>query len=136
LLIWLATVNTMSTEELGTAGVLAILCALAARAGRIAARSHWRPPVGALRWLAALPWSVLRETVAALAIAARCRPVGRFTDLELTGERPEAGREALATLIVSATPGSVVVGANDEHGTLLIHSLPVGRTRLPDEVRR
>jgi multisubunit Na+/H+ antiporter MnhE subunit len=42
----------------------------------------------------------------------------------------------VSTAILSATPGSVVVDAADEHDALLVHALPIGRTKLERELRR
>jgi len=53
--VWLATLNTFSVAELITAAVLAVPCALAARAARRAAGLRWTIRLGWSRWLLALP---------------------------------------------------------------------------------
>jgi multisubunit Na+/H+ antiporter MnhE subunit len=136
--VWLATLNALSVEEVVTAAILALPCAWAARAARRAAGEHWRPPAGALRWLLALPWAVLHDAVAALLLAVRGRPEGEFVELSLGddgSDRRRAAREALATATLSATAGSVVVEATDRHDALLVHTLSIGETAVNREVR-
>ena len=80
--------------------------------------------------LAALPGAVVRDSWAALSIAARGRPVGRFEEDELDAEadaQRRAGRAALITGVLSATPGSLVIDAEDD---LLLHVLAMPATRL------
>ena len=40
-LVWLATLNAYSVEELSVAGVLAVPCAIVARTARRAGAGHW-----------------------------------------------------------------------------------------------
>jgi multisubunit Na+/H+ antiporter MnhE subunit len=141
LLVWLATLTAFSLEELATASALAVPCALAARAARRAAGIRWRIKPGWARWLLSVPWSVLHDTVAVLLLAVRPdRPEDdSFQEVVLSGDRDSAGRnghEALATAALSAAPGSVVVDAGEQHDRLLVHTLPIGRTRLERAVRR
>jgi multisubunit Na+/H+ antiporter MnhE subunit len=140
--VWIASLNTISVAEVVTAAVLAVPCAIAARAGRRAAKLDWRLSARWSRWLLALPGAVVHDTGAVLLLAIRPRTReddDEFRALELPDEPDSArqtGREAVATAVVSATPGSVVVDAQNEHRKLLVHGLPIGRTRLEQEVRR
>jgi multisubunit Na+/H+ antiporter MnhE subunit len=141
LLVWLATLDAFSFEELAIAGALAVPAAWAARAARGAMGIHWRVEPGWARWLLSVPWAVLHDTAAVLLLAARPdRPEDdSFEDIQLGGDHDSAGRnghEALATAVLSATPGSVVVDAGADHDRLLVHTLLVGRTRLERAVRR
>ena len=140
--VWLTTLNTYSVAELITAAVLAVPCAVAARAGRRAAGLRWRVDLRWSRWLPALPSAIGHDTVAALSLGLRRRTRERddeFRALPLPVERDDAartGREALTTAIVSAAPGTVVLDANEEHDELLVHALPTGGTRLERKVSR
>ncbi|WP_433680440.1 Na+/H+ antiporter subunit E [Nocardia sp. CA-119907] len=130
-LVWLVTTSAFATDELIAACVIALPVALAARVGRIAARGNWRLPAGVARLLAALPGAIVREGAAALLIAARGRPVGRFERLDIgprTSADRRAGRAALITGVLSATPGSLVIDA--DHEGLLLHALATPATRL------
>jgi multisubunit Na+/H+ antiporter MnhE subunit len=135
-LVWLATLNAYSVEELSVAGVLAVPCAIVARTARRAGAGHWTVRAGWVRWLWWLPWSVVRDTVAVLALATR--PDGDdFRTVALAGATTTAeldSHEALATAVLSASPGSVVVDADEDH--LLVHALPIRPTRLETVVRR
>jgi multisubunit Na+/H+ antiporter MnhE subunit len=137
-LAWLGTVPTMSLQELITAAVLALPCAVAARLGRRAAGVRWNIRAGWARWLLGLPWAILHDTAAMLALACRGdRPEDDdFEKLPLPKESRVArrtGREALATAVLSATPGSVVVDAG---GDLVVHTVPIGQTTLRRTVTR
>lgn len=140
LLVWLASLNAFSFAELGTAAGLALPCAFAARAGRIAAGGRWRLDWHWARWLLSVPWAILHDTVSVLRLAmGPDRPDDDSIDaVELEGRG--AGHEALATLVLSTSPGSVVVDADEDR--LLVHRLPIGETvpigtsTLSEAVRR
>lgn len=137
--VWIATLSAFSVAEVVVAAAAAVPCAIAARAARRAAGLRWVVPSGWSRWLLALPGAVVHDTAAALRLAARSHSRDdEFRKLGVPGERDEArwaGRAAGSITALSATPGSVVVAA-DERNELLVHSLPIGRTRLEREVRR
>jgi multisubunit Na+/H+ antiporter MnhE subunit len=140
--VWIATLNTFSIQEVVTAAVLAVPCAFAARAARHAAGLRWTVAPRWGRWLLALPMAIAHDTVAVLRLAMRRRPReedDEFRVLTLPTERDDGrrtGREAVTTAALSATPGSVVVNSNDDHDELLVHAMPVGRTRLERELLR
>ncbi|HKN98120.1 MAG TPA: hypothetical protein VJX10_13450, partial [Pseudonocardiaceae bacterium] len=102
---------------------------------------RWVAPSGWSRWLPALPGAIVHDTAAALRLAARSdRREGddEFRPVGVPGDRHArwAGRAAGTITVLSATPGSVVVADDAERNELLVHSLPIGRTRLEQEVRR
>lgn len=136
--VWIATLNVFSVAEVVVAAVAAVPCAIAVRAARRAAGVRWSVPAGWWRWLLALPAAVVHDTIAALRLAARFRSreaEDEFRVLTLPGGR-DSLRWAGTITVLSATPGSVVVDADDERGELLVHTLPIGRTRLEREVRQ
>lgn len=136
LLVWLATLNAFSFEELGLAAGLALPSAFAARAARIAAGGRWRVDPRWVRWLLVTPWAILHDTVSVLRLAAGPdRPEDDSIDtIMLDNSEDGGGHEALATVVLSAAPGSVVVDA--ERDRLLVHRLPIGRTGQSEVVRR
>ena len=135
--VWLVTLNTYSIAELITAAVLAVPSAVAARAGRRAAGLRWRVDPRWSRWLVALPSSIAHDLVVALSLVVR-HGDDEFRSLPLPKEPTEAARtarEAVTTAVLSATPGTVVVEANEAHDELLVHALPGDHTRLERELR-
>ncbi|HEX3792100.1 MAG TPA: Na+/H+ antiporter subunit E [Pseudonocardiaceae bacterium] len=136
--VWLATLSAFSFEELAVAAVLALPCAVAAGAARRAAEVRWTVGSGWAQWLLALPGAVLHDTAAVLRLGMRWQrreDEDEFRRVPLPTESADgrrAGREAVTTEVLSATPGSVVVDA-DEHDGLLVHAMPIGRTRLEQE---
>jgi multisubunit Na+/H+ antiporter MnhE subunit len=134
LLVWLASLNAFSFAELGTAAGLALPCAFAARAGRVAAGMRWRVNARWARWLLSMPWAILHDTVSVLLLAARPdRPDEDSIDAVEFADRG-AGHDALATMALSTSPGSVVVDADE--GRLLVHRVPIGDTGLSEAIRR
>ncbi|WP_062987788.1 Na+/H+ antiporter subunit E [Nocardia anaemiae] len=130
-LLWLATLTSFGLQELAAAAVLALPAAWAGRVGRLAVQGNWRPPDRIAQLLAALPGAIMSDSWAVLSAAARGRPVGRFEEDELDAEtdaRRRAGRAALITGVLSATPGSVVIDADNDG--LLMHVLATPMTRL------
>ncbi|MFF0500148.1 hypothetical protein ACFYU5_27360 [Nocardia aobensis] len=138
-LIWQATVTVAAWEEVIAAAILALPCAVAACAARRAIGGSWRPPAQLPRWVTRTALAVLRDSAGALALVARGRrPAGRFTELLLpaTGSTAQRdGREAVATILLSATPGSLVVYSDPEHSRIRLHTLPLPESALQRAVR-
>jgi multisubunit Na+/H+ antiporter MnhE subunit len=138
-LTWLGTLNAFSYEELAAAAVLAVPCAIAARLGRRAAGVRWSVDPRWARWLPHLAWAILHDTIAMLAIATRPDQNDDFDELPLAKQPTkarQAAHEALATATLSATPGAVVIDANDDHDRLTVHTVPIGETGLRRAVTR
>jgi multisubunit Na+/H+ antiporter MnhE subunit len=137
-LVWLGTLNAFSYEELTVAALLGLPCAIAARLGRRAAGVSWSVRAGWARWLPHLPWAIVHDTVAMVGLAVRPdRTRDDFAELPLTDDATtaqQAGHEALATATLSATPGSVVVDADDDR--LVVHTVPIHQTGLRRAVGR
>lgn len=140
-LVWLATLNSFSFAELATAAVVAVPGAWAARQARLAAGIRWSLRARWLRWLPYLPWALVHDTYRMLILAVRRDnpDEDRLTTVALdepAGADRRAGWEALATTVLAATPGSVVVDAGEEHDHLVTHQPPVGDTALRRAVTR
>lgn len=139
-LVWQATLTAPSAQEWLASCLFAVPSAFAARAARRAVHGSWRLPADLPRQFVALVPAVIRDAVGALRLAAgRGRPAGDLTSLPLAREDSDArrtGREAAATIVVSATPGTLVLGVDRERDTLQLHALPLPTTRLNRLLRR
>lgn len=140
-LVWLASLNSFAYAEAVVAAVLAVPCAVAARRARQVPRVSWRLRRGWARWLLRVPWTVTHDTVAMLVLAVRPERTDEdeFTDVRLArkaGAGERAGWEAAATTVLSATPGSIVVDAGEDHDRLLVHTVPIPDTGLREAVTR
>jgi hypothetical protein len=103
--IWLTTLSSVEGQDLLVAAVAAVPCALVATFVRGVYCGHWRPSSG---WT--LPVAIARGCAALFS---------RHTELR----RIPSGslRKAVKTVIVSASPGTVVL--DDEGDSLLVHAL-------------
>jgi multisubunit Na+/H+ antiporter MnhE subunit len=135
--VWMASLTTPSWPEFVAAGVTAGVCVpVAARARRVLdARPAVRPAW--LRGLWRLPGAVPRETVTVWQAAARRlrAPVrGELRELPLGGDRSTA-RQAVAVLLLAATPGTVVVTVDGKRNTVLLHGFPGAEGPVERSVR-
>ncbi|NKQ54321.1 hypothetical protein HFP15_15655 [Amycolatopsis sp. K13G38] len=136
-LVWLVTVSTPNWQEVVAAVVLALPCAVAAGGARRIAGDRWRPRLGWVGALRALPGAIAHDTVKVFVALAHGED-GRLDHVRLPAEHSKHGqatREAFASAVLSATPGVVVLDANQDHDTLLMHRLDGGK-RLERSVRR
>lgn len=140
--VWAATLSTFPPPELVAGAAAALVCAVAAVAGRRAVDGAWRPRPRWLRWLLPLPVAVLTEAgrllVLPLRARTRKRAVGRIREVPLApaadGPVAEAHR-ALATTALATTPGSFVLDTRPDDHVLVVHSLVSGRPRMDEVVR-
>jgi len=128
--VWLLLVAKVSPGEL-LVGVLA--AALAATASQLVVAEHiaaFAPQARALPVLARAPWEILVDTAVVLGELAR-RLAGRpgrgalvAFDFPTSGDDPgEAARRAIATLVTTLSPNSVVVDVDRARGRVLVHLL-------------
>lgn len=131
--VWLITLPAVTVPEVVVSAAAAVPCALLTVRARHAMEQSWGPDVGWLRGLAVLPLSVIADAARVLALplrSARAKP--RKSDLQtvpLSGQRRgPAGetRRAAATVLVSATPATVVVDSVPDDHALLVHRLVSG----------
>jgi Na+/H+ ion antiporter subunit len=130
--LWLLTLSTVSGPELAAAAVLALPCAVAARAARHATDGSWTPKRRWARWFARVP--VVRETWRSL----RVRRSDRTESIALPDEPASTSeaRQALATVAIGLSPGSMVVDAPNGSHVLVVHRLFDGRSPAHEEVGR
>ena len=144
--VWLLTLSSVSWPDLAVAAACAVPCALAARAGRRAVGGHWRPRLRWLAWLAPLAAAIPADLARLFLVAARPAaaqagdgPPGRFQRITMPRGEPvpvASARHALATLTISATPGSLVIDSDPAAGTLDLHDLGSGWPHLDQVVAR
>ncbi|GLY70097.1 Na+/H+ antiporter subunit E [Amycolatopsis taiwanensis] len=128
-LFWLATVTEMSWQEVVAAGAIAVPGALVARVAGQASRNDWRLRLRWARGLLVLPWAVAKDAARVFAAVLK-RDNSVLETVRLCGDDTKAQRaahEAVATVMLSATPGTVVLDASSEHDALLVHRMPPGR---------
>jgi hypothetical protein len=88
--------------------------------------------------------AVVADTVRVLGRAAgvlvgRRVESGRLRAVQFDPDHPHArwrGRQAVATVLVSATPGTVVVDVEEETGVMRLHALGAGAPSMEEVVSR
>ena len=131
-ILWLAFVDTFAVAEMVLGLVAAAVAATAAEVVRSQDLFRSRFELRWLRDLHRLPWQVLRDCwllAAALWRHGTGRPVrGVFRVVPFPSDADDAraaGRRALVTALLSATPNPLVVGVEggEGEGEMLVHQL-------------
>ena len=129
-IMWLAFVDTFAVAEVALGLVAAAVAATAAEVVRSQDLLRSRFELHWLRDLHRLPWQVLRDCwLLAAALWRHCtgHPVrGVFRVVPFPSDADDAraaGRRALVTAVVSATPNTLVVGVEGGEGEMLVHQL-------------
>lgn len=142
--VWLLTLSSMSLAEVLTTTGCALPCAVLAVVARHAVGGSWPVQPGWFRWLLVLPAAVVADGarvlgIAATVLAGRRVPSGDEHTVQLHRDG-QAGRwhtrQALATVLVSATPGTVVLDVAEDSGEMRVHTLGAGRPSMEEVVRR
>lgn len=127
--IWMVSLSAYSGQDLVVALGCAVACGVVAALARRAARLEVRAPAAMLRWLLALPWSIVLDTGRVLTLPWRPRArahAGEFRRVSIgpPGNSPRAlGRRTMAAVLMSSTPGAYVVDIDPDEGTALVHAL-------------
>lgn len=142
--IWVGTVAVLTTAELVTGLVVAVACAVLAVGARRFLGQSWRPEARWARWLlplvVAVPADAARLLLRVLPRLLRERTRGG----RVARERPPAGEEparagfrrAWGTLLVSASPGTVVLDWPPGDAEIVVHELGSGPPRMEKVVTR
>jgi multisubunit Na+/H+ antiporter MnhE subunit len=141
---WLLTLSSVSTPELVAALAAGLACAGVAVLARRAVRGPLHPRPAWLRWLLPVPVAVLADSVRVLGVAGgvllgRRIPDGELRRVTLPRDPDPAdwqNRQAAAVVLVSASPGTVVLDVDADTGEALVHDLAGGRPDLLEAVRR
>lgn len=145
--VWLLTLSSVNWPELVVAAACAVPCAFVARAGRRAVGGSWQPRLSWLAWLGPLAAAIPADLARLLLLA--CRPAaaqggngeppGQFQQITMPRGEPvpvASARHALATLAISATPGSLVIDSDPAAGTMDEHALGSGWPHLDQVAAR
>jgi multisubunit Na+/H+ antiporter MnhE subunit len=141
---WLLTLSSVNTAELVAAVAAGLPCAVVAVLARRAVRGPLSPRAAWLRWLLPVPVAVLADSarvlgVAAGAVVGRRIPEGDLRRVILPRDRSDGdwqNRQAAAVILVSASPGSVVLDVDPDSGEALVHELATGRPDVLKAVQR
>jgi multisubunit Na+/H+ antiporter MnhE subunit len=142
--VWLLTLSSISAPEVVLAAAVGLPCAVMAVVARRAAGGSWLPRPAWSRWSAALPGAVLADTVRVLGTALGVLTGHRIAAGELRRvplpRDPRASRrharQAVATFLVTAAPGTIVLDVDENSGEMLVHALATGPSRLEKAMRR
>lgn len=133
-IIWLAALSSYTAAESVAAACVSLACAVLAPVARRAAGDSWRPGVGWLRALPVLLTAVISDTVTVFGRMATGRrggaPRPHLARYRVAG-RGDSTRRAGATLMVSATPTTVVLDSEQREGTILVHEYGESQVPLP-----
>jgi multisubunit Na+/H+ antiporter MnhE subunit len=125
--VWMISLSTAPVQEYLVAGACALPCGLAAFAVRRALEAQWVLRPSWFKPLVMAPVVIVSDAGQALwAVLRQRHQGGRFETVATgaVGDAPAArSRRAVATFLMSLTPGSYVLDADPETGDLLVHSL-------------
>jgi hypothetical protein len=117
-------VSAVDRWELLVAIGLGLLGALVAVAARVAQPTSWSFRAAWLRWLLPLPVAIVGDTARVLVAAAR-GSTGEWRTIPMadaTGEGATArGARAVGALVLSMSPGSIVVDIDPAKGAAKLH---------------
>lgn len=137
--VWLVSLSAVSGQELVVATPLGLISGVLAVIARRAAGNRWRLRPEWFLPLLLVPVAILADAVRVLA-AAVTRPSGRFVDVAIShgaGDRaPAQGRRALATMLITVSPGTIVVDIDPETAQAMVHTLNAGRPHMEEVVAR
>lgn len=124
---WLLSLSAVGVPDLVVGGLSAAVCGIAAASARRAIRQRWHPSWSLIAPAAALPVTIVVDTAAVLLSPWRAgtrRGQVETVDVGGAGQAPrQTARRAVITTIVSASPASVVLDADDKTGTLVVHAM-------------
>lgn len=136
--IWLATLSGVTKPEVYFAAGFAIPCGVLASAGRRALGGSWRFRPTWVLWGLPVMATLVAETATLFLTAIRGPRPGRLTTVDLPAEPAERanGREAVATLALCSTPGSIVTDNDPGRHRLTVHTLLSAGPDLEKVLRR
>lgn len=136
--VWLATLSSVTLPELCIAIAASVPCGVLAAAGRRALGASWRFRPGWCLWVFPVIGSLFAELVQLFWMAATGPREGTLATVDLPDEPAEtaAGREALGTLALCATPGSMVADCDPTQNQLTMHVLVSAGPRVEEVIRR
>lgn len=141
--VWLITLSSVSGAELLVALSCGLVCGLAARGTRRTLGGSWRPSTRWTLWLLPLVVAVLADSGRLVQVTLRSLraggEVGHLKAVRLPETDPDLvfnGREAVGTVVMSATPASIVVNSDPRRRVLTVHSLVSGKPAMEEVIQR
>lgn len=140
--VWVVTLSSVPLGEMAIGAGAGLGAAVVATLARRALGGRWRPSPRWVAWVPHLVVSVPRDTLTLYVSALRRMGLSRSSvefevrSVQLPPEAPEtrAARLALGTLMVAATPGTVVIDEDPDSGELVVHGLTRGPSSLERRV--
>lgn len=136
--VWLATLSAVTRAELCLAVAAGLVSGAFAAAARRSLGGSWRfRPRWAL-WAPQVVAALLAEVVELARVTLHRTPHGRLRTHVMPEEDRElaSAREALATLALCSTPGSIVVDSDPGERTITVHTLVSKGPEVTAVVRR
>lgn len=136
--VWLATLSSVTVPELCIAIAAGIPCGVFARAGRRALGASWRFRPRWVLWVVPVTGSIFTELAELFRESVTGPREGDLSTIALPDEPVElaAGREALGTLALCATPGTMVADCDPGRGQMTVHLLATAGPKVEERVRR
>lgn len=142
--IWLSSLAALTTAEVTTGLAVSVGCALLAVAARRLLGQIWRPWAPWVRWLlpliVAVPADTARLLLRVLPRLVRDRTRGGHLERVRPPVREEPSRagfrRAWGTLLVSASPGTIVVDWPPDGADVVVHELGSGVPPMEKVVTR
>lgn len=136
--VWLVTLSSVTLPELCISIAASIPCGILARASRRSLDASWRFRPRWLLWIGPVLGALFAELVELLRLSATRPPEGSLVTVDLPDEPDDlaAGREALGTLALCATPGSMVADGDPEQRRLTLHVLVSAGPQVQEAIRR
>lgn len=128
--VWLVSLSAISGQELLVSVIVSLPCGVLALTGRLAASNRWGLRLSWLKGAAVVPLAIINDAFQVLFQVFRSpKHHGEFVRIPISGgagDGPLAdGRRAVATMLTTLTPSSVVADIDPETGEALVHVIPV-----------
>lgn len=137
--VWVVTLSTITVPELVLGALVAAACGALGAAARRALGIRGVLPWRWLRSVALLPAAVPLDAIAVLR-SLRHGEAGRMERVHLNGAQGDGaaaeGRRAAYVLLVSASPGSVVLDVDPASGVAVVHVLGAGPPHVVQRAAR
>lgn len=128
--VWLISLSAISGQELLVSVIVSLPCGVVALVGRLAASNRWGLRPSWLKGLAVVPFAIVNDAFQVIFQVFRSPGrEGEFIRIPVNGgagDGPTAdGRRAVATMLTTLTPSSIVADIDPDSGEALVHVISV-----------
>lgn len=128
--IWLVSLSAVSGQELLVSVLVSLPCGVLAMLARVASSNSWGFRPAWIRSAAVVPFAIVSDAFQVLFQVLRSPTrTGEFVKIPIDGGAGEGrraeGRRAVATLLTTITPSSVVADVDPDTGEALVHVIAV-----------